>query len=127
MPTAQSPARILLVEDEPKLRQTLAEGFGLEDWSVTSAASGSETQRLLGTQEFDAIVLDWILPDCDGLDIVRRLRAQANGLPVLIISARNVANAAARVREAGATDYLPKPFSFEELLGRTRALLNGKL
>ena len=123
-PSAQATARILLVEDEPKLRQTLAEGLCLEDWHVTSAATGSEAQSLLESQVFDAVVLDWMLPDRDGLEIVRRLRASGSRLPVLIISARGGTNAAETVRQAGATDYLAKPFSFEDLLARTRALLS---
>src|SRR5690606_6418787 len=99
-------ARILLVEDEPKLRKSLAEGLCLEDWQVTSAATGSEAEKLLESQPFDAVVLDWMLPDWDGLDIVRRLRARGSHLPVLIISARGGAHAAETIRQAGASDYL---------------------
>lgn len=121
--STQAIARVLLVEDEPKLRQSLTEGLGLEEWHVTSAATGGEAQQLLESHSFDAIVLDWMLPDCDGLDIVRRLRALGSRVPVLIISARGGAGVTAIVQQAGATDYLAKPFSFEDLLARTRALL----
>jgi DNA-binding response OmpR family regulator len=121
--SAQTTARILLVEDEPKLRQSLAEGLSLEHWDVTSAAMGAEAQVLLDSQPFDAVVLDWMLPDCDGLEIVRQLRARGGRVPVLVISARAGGNAAETIRQAGATDYLLKPFSFDDLLTRTRAML----
>lgn len=125
MPTsAQSTVRILLVEDEPKLRRSLAEGLGLENWHVTSAASGQEAQRELNSQPFDLIVLDWMLPDCDGLEVVRRLRAQGSTVPILMITARGGANAEAVAKESGATGYLAKPFSFDDLLAHARTLLN---
>lgn len=124
MPTnAQSITRILLVEDEPKLRASLAEGLATEDWSVISAATASEAQQHLSSEHFDALVLDWMLPDGDGLEILRRLRANGNSVPALVISARGGASAETMVRQAGASDYLAKPFSFDDLLAHTRALL----
>jgi DNA-binding response OmpR family regulator len=125
MPThAQSVVRILLVEDEPKLRKSLMEGLRLEEWSVTGAASREEARQLLDRENYDLVVLDWMLPDGDGLEIVRRLRDQGNPLPVLIITARAGVSDEAIIRQAGATDYLPKPFSFDDLLERTRRLLS---
>ena len=123
--TAQSNIRILLVEDEPKLRASLAEGLANEDWLVISAASAQEAQKHLSSEHFDALVLDWLLPDGDGLEIVRRLRASGNGVPALVISARGGTSAETMVRQAGASDYLPKPFSFDDLLAHTRALLGS--
>lgn len=117
-------ARILLVEDEPRLRKSLAEGLCLEDWDVKSAATGGEAQQLLHRESFDAVVLDWMLPDRDGLEIVRQLRAQGNAIPILIISARGGAAAAAEIQDAGANDYLPKPFSFDDLLMHMHAILD---
>lgn len=126
MPTGAQPIiRILLVEDEPKLRATLAEGLATEDWFVISAASRREAQHELNSEHFDAIVLDWMLPDGDGLEIVRRLRAEGNSVPVLVISARAAPNAEKTVRQAGANDYLAKPFSFDDLLAHARALLGS--
>lgn len=120
----QSVVRILLVEDEPKLRESLIEGLRLEEWTVVGASTGAEAIRQIDAHEFDLIVLDWMLPDCDGLEIVRGLRAQQNNVPVLMITARGGA-ANELALKSGATDYLAKPFSFEELLSRSRALLGS--
>lgn len=121
--TSPSVARVLLVEDEPKLRQSLAEGLRLEEWSVTDAATGAEAWQHLEAETFDLIVLDWMLPDFDGLEIVRQLRSQGNYVPVLMITARAGASAEVLVKQSGATAYLAKPFSFDDLLSRSRALL----
>ena len=121
----ESIIRILLVEDEPKLRQSLIEGLKLEEWRITGAASGAEALQHLDTEIFDLVVLDWMLPNFDGLEIVRRLRAQRNSVPVLMITARVGPSAEALLKQSGATDYLAKPFSFEDLLARCRALLTS--
>ncbi|MDO8542177.1 MAG: response regulator [Opitutaceae bacterium] len=123
--SAQSVIRVLLVEDEPKLRKSLVEGLQLEEWHVMGAASSAEAWHHLDTEVFDLIVLDWMLPDGDGLEIVRRLRTQGNSVPVLMITARAGASAAVQAKQSGATDYLAKPFSFDDLLSRCRALLTG--
>lgn len=125
MTTSQSVARILLVEDEPKLRESLVEGLRLEDWSVTGAGTGAEALQQIDAAQFDLIVLDWMLPDCDGLDLVRRLRARPSDVKVLLISARTGVGTKDAVLKAGATDFLPKPFSFDELVSRSRTLLGG--
>jgi DNA-binding response OmpR family regulator len=119
----RSTAHVLLVEDEPKLRYSLAEGLRLEDWAVTAAATGAEALREMEARPFDLIVLDWMLPDCDGLEIIQRLRARGSQVPVLLITARGGTNARAIAAEAGATDFLAKPFSFDDLLNRSRALV----
>jgi two-component system, OmpR family, response regulator len=123
MKSAQSIVRVLLVEDEPKLRESLIEGLRLEEWSVTGAGTGAEAEQHLAAQEFDLIVLDWMLPDCDGLELVHRLRAQRNNVPVLMITARAGGAARELVMKSGASDYLAKPFSFDDLLSHSRALL----
>jgi DNA-binding response OmpR family regulator len=116
---------LLLVEDEPKLRDSLLEGLRMEHLAATGAANGTEALRQIETQPFDLIVLDWMLPDCEGLEIVRSLRDRGNQVPVLVISARGgSANREAALR-AGATDFLAKPFSFDQLLDRTRNLLGA--
>jgi DNA-binding response OmpR family regulator len=117
-------ARILLVEDEPKLRESLLEGLQLEQWDATGAATGAEALREIETQPFDLIVLDWMLPDCEGLEVVRQLRAKGSTTPVLLVTARGGNANRERAFEAGATDFLAKPFSFDELLSRARALLD---
>ena len=125
-PLTKSPpslVRVLLVEDEPKLRTSLIEGLQLEQWSVTGAATGAEASQLIESQHFDLIVLDWMLPDCDGLEIVRDLRANRRQVPVLMITARGGGANKAAALQSGATDLLAKPFSFDELLARARKLL----
>lgn len=121
--TPLSVVSILLVEDEPKLRATLVEGLQLEQWTVEGAATGHEALRLIAAHSFDVIVLDWMLPDRDGLEIVRHLRAAGNPVPVLLISARGGGANRELALQAGATDYLEKPFSFDQLLARTRSML----
>lgn len=122
--TAPTHFRVLLVEDEPKLRKSLVEGLQLEQWAVMGAATGAEASRLIEAQSFDLLVLDWMLPDCDGLDIVRRLRASHCQVPVLMITASGEATRETAL-QSGATDYLTKPFSFYELLARARTLLGA--
>ena len=121
--TAQPSHRILLVDDEPKLRRSLAEALSLEDWTVTCAASGLEARQILAAHAFDLIILDWMLPDCDGLEIIRQLRAADKTVPVLMITARAGAGADVLVRQGGANDFLTKPFSIDEFLARSRALM----
>lgn len=122
--TAQTVVRVLLVEDEPKLRASVAEGLSLEEWEVVSTATGAEAQQRLATEHFDLLLLDWMLPDCDGLELVRDIRARGEKVPILLITARGGVSAEVIVKQAGASDYLAKPFSFHDLLHRSRALLH---
>ena len=115
--------RVLLVDDERKLRDTLAEGLRLEDWSVTTADTGASAVQLATSGPFDLLVLDWMLPDIDGLDVLRCVRARAPGLPVLIISARSLPADRRTALAAGASEFLSKPFAFTELLTHCRVLL----
>lgn len=121
--TTQSVVNVLLVEDEPKLRASLIEGLQLEEWRVAGAGSGVEALRYIETESFDLIVLDWLLPDGDGLEIVRRLRALRNPVPILMITARVGDASRELARQSGVNDFLAKPFAFDELLARARALL----
>jgi DNA-binding response OmpR family regulator len=116
-------ARVLLVDDEPKLRESLAEGLRLEEWEVVTAGSGAEAMQRIGSGEFDLIVLDWMLPDFDGMEVLRRVRAQAPELPVLMITARHGHGDQVTAFQKGATDYLIKPFAFSDLVARCRVLL----
>lgn len=117
--------RILLVEDESKLRESLVEGLRLESWSVTGARTGAEARQQIGAHEFDLIVLDWMLPDCDGLELVRELRMRGINVPVLMMTARSGAHIKGIALQAGATAFLAKPFSFADLLHHSRALLRS--
>lgn len=117
------PPRILVVEDEEKTRSSLAEGLGLEEWQVLTAETGNAAVRALASEHFDLIVLDWMLPDQDGLDILQQLRARGLQTPVLMLTARSTLDDRVKGLENGADDYLPKPFAFAELIARCRALL----
>ena len=121
--TQRTVARILVVDDEPKLRDSLAEGLRLEAWEVTTAENGTEAMRLIGAERFDLLVLDWMLPDFDGIEILRRVRARAPQLPVLMLTARCTHTDQAEAFAHGATDYVAKPFAFADLLARCHALL----
>lgn len=115
--------RILVVEDEPTLQAQLAHAITAAGHTVETAADGA-TARYLGEEEnFDAVVLDLGLPVVDGLSVLRHWRAQGRQMPVLILTARSAWHEKVTGMDAGADDYLSKPFYMEELLARLRALL----
>lgn len=115
--------RILVVEDEPTLLAQLAHAITAAGHTVETAADGA-TARYLGEEEnFDAVVLDLGLPVVDGLSVLRHWRAQGRHMPVLILTARSAWHEKVTGMDAGADDYLSKPFHMEELLARLRALL----
>ena len=122
-PHPVSTPRILVVEDEMKTRASIAEGFQLEGWNVLSASNGTEALDLLEHEPFDLVILDWRLPDRDGLDVLRDFRQRGRQTPVLILTARSTVPDRVAGLESGADDYLTKPFAFAELLARSRALL----
>jgi DNA-binding response OmpR family regulator len=119
--------RVLLVEDEDKTRNSLAEGLRLEGWAVSEGATGETALALLERESFDLIVLDWMLPDRDGLEVLQQLRGRGNHTPVLMLTARTTLNDRVVGLDSGADDYLAKPFAFAELLARCRALLRRPL
>jgi two-component system copper resistance phosphate regulon response regulator CusR len=121
--TPNSSFRVLLVEDEAKMRESVAEGLSLEGWTVESAGDGQRAIELLDRQAFDLLLLDWNLPGLDGLDVLRHLRSRGVQTPVLMLTVRDAVGDRVEGLEAGADDYLPKPFAFAELLARSRALL----
>ena len=116
------PQRILLIEDDSRLAAMVSEYLGGAGYRVSVAVEGGAGLRLLEREPFDALVLDLSLPDIDGLELCRRLRAK-HDIPVLMLTARG--DAADRIvgLELGADDYLPKPFEPRELLARLRAIL----
>ena len=120
---ANRPPRVLLVEDEAKTRESIAEGMSLEGWTVRRASRGSEALQLLQAESADLVVLDWMLPDLDGLEVLRRLRGAGQTVPVLMLTARGTLSDRLQGLDSGADDYLPKPFAFAELIARSRALL----
>ena len=114
---------MLLVDDEVRLLAALRRGLVAEGFAVDLAGSGPEGLELARTGDFDAVVLDVMLPGMSGFDVVRRLRAEDNWVPVLMLSAKDGDHDQADGLDSGADDYLTKPFSVVVLLARIRALL----
>jgi two-component system OmpR family response regulator len=115
--------RVLVVEDDPDLQGQLAASLGREGYAVDRAADGEQGEFLGATETYDAVVLDLGLPRLDGLSVLRRWRAAGNLVPVVILTARDAWHEKVQGIDAGADDYLAKPFRTEELLARVRALI----
>jgi two-component system response regulator MprA len=115
--------RILVVDDEPAVRESLERALRLEGYEVALAANGSEALTAVAEQPPDALVLDLMMPRVDGLEVCRRLRAQRDRTPILVVTARDAVSDRVAGLDAGADDYVVKPFALEELLARLRALL----
>ncbi len=128
MPVREEPAKLLVVDDEPALREALRSSLEFEGYAVESAADGLTALDLLDRagqngESYDAVLLDVMMPRLDGLTACRRLRASGNRLPVLMLTARDAVGDRVSGLDAGADDYLVKPFELDELLARVRALL----
>jgi two-component system response regulator MprA len=115
--------RILVVDDEPAVREAVDRALRLEGYETELASDGREALEALADRAPDALVLDWLMPHVDGLEVCRRLRAAGDRTPVLVLTARDGVPDRVRGLDAGADDYLVKPFALEELLARLRALL----
>ena len=113
---------VLLVDDDQSLVRVLRQGLVAEGYNVSAAHDGSEGLRLASAAEFDVVVLDVMLPGLDGQEVLRSLRADGVTTPVLLLTARDAVSDRVSGLEAGADDYLTKPFAFDELLARIRAL-----
>ena len=113
---------ILLVDDDQSLVRVLRQGLVAEGFTVSAAHDGAEGLRLAAGPEFDLIVLDVMLPEMDGQEVLRALRSDGITTPVLLLTARDAVSDRVSGLEAGADDYLTKPFAFDELLARIRAL-----
>jgi DNA-binding response OmpR family regulator len=114
--------RLLLVEDEPSAARFIAKGLREAAYAVDVIASGSVAAEQCQQYDYDAVVLDVMLPGRDGLSVCRELRASGSDVPVLMLTARDAVEARVAGLDAGADDYLTKPFDFRELLARLRAL-----
>jgi two-component system OmpR family response regulator len=114
--------RVLVVEDERKLGELLRRGLGEEGYAADLADRGEEALWMAQAVPYDAIVLDVMLPGADGFEICRRMRGSGVWAPVLMLTARDAVDDRVNGLDAGADDYLTKPFAFEELLARLRAL-----
>ena len=115
--------RLLVVEDDPDLKRQLTQALGEAGYAVDSAADGEEGHFLGETEPYDAVVLDLGLPKRDGISVLEAWRRDGHKMPVLILTARDRWNEKVSGMDAGADDYLTKPFNMEELLARLRALV----
>lgn len=118
--------RILLVEDESDLRQIIKKRLIKEKYTVDDCQDGLEAEDYIDITEYDGIILDGMLPGKDGLDILKEMRRKGNHTPVLMLTARDSIEDRVKGLDYGADDYLVKPFSFEELLARLRAVMRRK-
>jgi DNA-binding response OmpR family regulator len=119
-------SRILLVEDDARLATMVSDYLGEAGFRTTRAGTGAAAMQLVASESFDAMILDLMLPDADGLDLCRSLRAKSD-IPVLMLTARGDPLDRVVGLELGADDYLPKPFEPRELLARLRAILRRRL
>lgn len=115
--------RILVVEDNPKVAVAIQKGFAAQGYAVDIADRGYDAEETAAGTPYDAIVLDLMLPDRDGVDICKALRRRGIKTPILMLTALSGTQDKVNGLNAGADDYLPKPFEFDELLARVRALL----
>ena len=115
--------RILIADDDRAIRESLARALGLEGYDVVQANDGAAALSLVESAQPDVAVLDVMMPNVDGLTVCRVLRAERNPIPILMLTARTETPDRVAGLDAGADDYLPKPFDLDELLARLRALL----
>ncbi|OIU88729.1 response regulator transcription factor [Microbacterium sp. AR7-10] len=118
-----TPLRILAVDDEPMLTDLLAMALRMEGWEVRTAASGLEALQVARDFEPDALVLDVMMPDLDGMSVLRRLRESGNLVPVVFLTAKDAVADRIAGLTAGGDDYVTKPFSLEEVIARLRAVI----
>jgi len=118
--------RILVVDDDRSVRESLRRSLALNGYQVDLARDGQAALDAVTAQRPDAMVLDVMMPRLDGLEVCRRMRAGGDDLPILVLTARDAVSDRVSGLDAGADDYLPKPFALEELLARLRALLRRR-
>jgi two-component system response regulator MprA len=128
VPATTKPARILIVDDEPAVQQALNRAFEMGRYEVALAADGREALEALSGSSFEVVLLDISMPYIDGLEVCRRMRDAGDRTPVLMLTAREQIDDRVAGLDAGADDYLVKPFALRELMARVRALLrrNGE-
>ena len=122
-PRSESPPRILVVDDDRSVRESLRRSLEFNGYDVRLAGDGAEALASIGQGPPDAVVIDVMMPRLDGIETTRALRAAGNDLPILVLTARDSVGDRVEGLDAGADDYLTKPFALEELLARLRALL----
>ena len=125
-PRENGAMRLLLIEDSDRLRETLVMGLGKLGFAVDAAADGRAGLSYAANNPYDVVILDLMLPEVDGITLLRELRARGSQTHVLILSARDQVQDRVQGLQAGADDYLVKPFAFDELVARIRALLRRR-
>lgn len=118
--------RILIVDDEPAIRRLLRSTLGVQDYSVLEAAGVAQALEVLGREKVDLIILDLGLPDGDGLEVINKLRPHSQ-VPIIVLSSRDDERGKVQALDAGADDYVTKPFGVEELVARIRAALRHRV
>ncbi|WP_297743274.1 response regulator transcription factor [uncultured Tessaracoccus sp.] len=118
-----TPIRVLIVDDEPSLIELLSMAMRYEGWELSTATTGTDAVRAAREARPDAIVLDMMLPDFDGLEVMRRIRSEQPDVPVIFLTARDGVQDRIAGLTAGGDDYVTKPFSLEEVIARLRGLL----
>jgi len=119
-------SRVLIVEDEPRLASFLEQGLEANGYSAKVVDEGASAVRLADDRDFDLVILDLGLPDVDGIEVLRRIRRRGDKLPVIILTARDDSEDVVEGLDAGADDYVTKPFALEALLARVRTRLRGE-
>lgn len=114
---------LLIAEDDRGVRESLARALEFEGYVVKTAPDGVEALRAIAAEDPDAVILDVMMPGFDGMEVARKVRAKGNAVPILMLTARHEVGDRVQGLDAGADDYLVKPFSLDELLARIRALL----
>jgi two-component system KDP operon response regulator KdpE len=118
---------VLVADDEPAIRRLLRTSLSPQGWRVAEAADGAETEAALAQGGVDVLLLDLGLPDTDGLELIRRLRAGGDTTPIVVLSARDDERGKVAALDLGADDYVTKPFSMAELVARLRAAIRHRL
>ncbi|QNN54292.1 response regulator transcription factor [Nocardioides mesophilus] len=121
--SSESPSHVLVVDDDRAVRESLRRSLEFNGYVVSLAADGADALAAIAVRQPDALVVDVMMPRLDGLETTRALRAAGNDLPILVLTARDSVGDRVEGLDAGADDYLTKPFALEELLARLRALL----
>jgi two-component system response regulator MprA len=125
--TAETATTILVVDDEPGVRESLSTALELEGYRVVAAENGLKAMMVIADEDPDAMVLDLAMPYVDGLEVCRRVRASGSRLPILMLTAKDAVDDRVTGLEAGADDYLPKPYALRELLARLKAIMRRGL
>jgi len=118
-----TPLRVLVVDDEPNIAELISMALRYEGWDITQAHTGSKAVAAAKDVQPDAVVLDMMLPDFDGMEVLRRMRGNQPDVPVLFLTARDAVEDRVAGLTAGGDDYVTKPFSLEELVARLRGLM----